>query len=139
MTSELSPPRILEAVLYATDLDAVERFYERALGLEKIARQGDRHVFFRCDGAVLLIFNPTETRRADQAPEFIHGADGMGLVCLAATRTQLAAWKSRLLEFGVAIESEVVWPNGAKSLYVRDPAGNSIEFAEPGLWFPDTP
>ena len=26
------------------------------------------------------------------------------------------------------------WPNGARSIYVRDPAGNSLEFAEPALW-----
>ena len=137
MTTDLRPPRILEAVLYATDLDAAEHFYETALGLEKITRRANRHVFFWCDGAVLLVFNPVETRRTDQAPEFIHGTDGKGHVCLAATRTQLAAWKDRFSEFGVEIEAEVVWPNGAKSIYVRDPAGNSIEFAEPRLWFSD--
>ena len=27
------------------------------------------------------------------------------------------------------------WPNGARSLYFRDPAGNSVEIAEPRLWF----
>ena len=28
----------------------------------------------------------------------------------------------------------VTWPNGARSIYFRDPAGNSLECAEPGLW-----
>ena len=39
---------ILETALYATDLDAAEAFYGNVLGLEKIARLGNRHVFFRC-------------------------------------------------------------------------------------------
>ena len=40
---------------------------------------------------------------------------------------------------GVAIEADFRWPGGdgvpgARSIYVRDPAGNSVEFAEPRLW-----
>jgi len=35
---------------------------------------------------------------------------------------------------GVPIESEVRWPRGGRSLYVRDPAGNSVEIASPALW-----
>ena len=35
---------------------------------------------------------------------------------------------------GVAIESEVSWPNGGHSIYIRDPAGNSLEFATPDIW-----
>jgi hypothetical protein len=34
----------------------------------------------------------------------------------------------------VAIESEVSWPGGGRSLYVRDPAGNSLEFASADIW-----
>ena len=34
----------------------------------------------------------------------------------------------------IAIESEITWKNGARSVYFRDPAGNSLEFAEPKLW-----
>ena len=52
---------ILETALYADDLDAAEAFYGGILGLEKITRQADRHVFFRCGPGVLLIFNPKET------------------------------------------------------------------------------
>jgi hypothetical protein len=35
---------------------------------------------------------------------------------------------------GVAIEQEVDWPRGGKSLYFRDPAGNSVELLTPGVW-----
>ena len=33
----------------------------------------------------------------------------------------------------IPIESEVVWPRG-RSLYFRDPEGNSVELAIPALW-----
>jgi len=26
------------------------------------------------------------------------------------------------------------WPQGGRSIYFRDPAGNSLEFAEPRIW-----
>jgi catechol 2,3-dioxygenase-like lactoylglutathione lyase family enzyme len=34
----------------------------------------------------------------------------------------------------VDIEAEVVWPTGGRSLYFRDPAGNSIELITRGSW-----
>ena len=52
---------ILETALYANDLDAAEAFYGGILGLEKVLRAGNRHVFFRCGPGILLIFNPAET------------------------------------------------------------------------------
>jgi catechol 2,3-dioxygenase-like lactoylglutathione lyase family enzyme len=57
---ELAPALegILEAALYADDLDRAEAFYGTVLGLERITRAGNRHVFFRCGDGVLLIFNP---------------------------------------------------------------------------------
>jgi catechol 2,3-dioxygenase-like lactoylglutathione lyase family enzyme len=35
---------------------------------------------------------------------------------------------------GVAVESEVAWPQGGRSIYFRDPAGNSLECAEARIW-----
>ena len=35
---------------------------------------------------------------------------------------------------GVAVEQEVVWPRGGRSLYFRDPAGNAVELVTPGVW-----
>jgi catechol 2,3-dioxygenase-like lactoylglutathione lyase family enzyme len=53
---------ILEACVYADDLDAAERFYTGVLGMEVITRVEGRHVFFRCGGRVFLVFNPERTR-----------------------------------------------------------------------------
>lgn len=52
---------ILETALYVDDLDEADSFYGTILGLPRITRQGDRHVFFRCGPGVLLIFNRAET------------------------------------------------------------------------------
>jgi catechol 2,3-dioxygenase-like lactoylglutathione lyase family enzyme len=35
---------------------------------------------------------------------------------------------------GIAVEAEVTWPGGGRSLYFRDPAGNSLEIAEARIW-----
>jgi catechol 2,3-dioxygenase-like lactoylglutathione lyase family enzyme len=51
-----------------------------------------------------------------------------------------AAWKTKLVARNIKIESEVRWPRGGRSLYFRDPEGNLVELATPGLWlFADSP
>lgn len=132
-----APRRILESALYAEDLDAAEAFYGGLLGLEKIGRIADRHVFYRCGPGVLLIFNPAETVKPssrDDLPVPVHGSRGQGHVCFGASARELDAIAASLSEAGVAIDADFRWPGGARSIYVRDPAGNSIEFAEPRLW-----
>lgn len=135
-----APPAggVLEAAVYAADLDAAEAFYGGVLGLERIRRVGDRHVFYRAGGQVVLVFNPAETA-TPPAPDAAlpvppHGAEGPGHLCLAASAEELDLLRARLEAAGVAIEADFHWPNGARSIYFRDPAGNSLEIAEPRLW-----
>lgn len=129
----MRPRRLLEASLYANDLDAAERFYGGVLGLELAGRVAGRHVFFRCGDAVLLIFDPAATSTAGgQVPS--HGARGAGHIAFAATAAEQEHWRAHLQKHGVVIEHQARWPGGTSSFYVRDPAGNSIEFAESGLW-----
>jgi len=131
------PAAILEAALYADDLDVAERFYGEVLGLERIVRVADRHVFYRVGGGVLLIFNPSETCKPPGNPAMPvppHGAQGPGHFCFAVEGTALDDWCARLDAAGVEIEADFHWPNGARSIYFRDPAGNSLEMAEPRLW-----
>ena len=126
--------RVLETCLYATDLDAAERFYASVLGLEPIGRQAGRHVFFRCGAGVVLLFNPEETERGgDDVPA--HGARGPGHVAFAVPDAEVPVWRSRLERMGVSVEVEITWPRGGgRSLYLRDPAGNSVELASDRLW-----
>ncbi|WP_026613484.1 VOC family protein [Ensifer aridi] len=131
---------ILETALYADDLDRAEAFYGGVLGLERITRAGNRHVFFRCGEGVLLIFNPHETVKPPPVgalPVPPHGTKGNGHMCFRVAAEALDDWKAKLEGAGISIEADIRWPNGARSFYFRDPAGNSLECAEPGLWAKD--
>ena len=132
-----APQAILEASLYVDDLDAADEFYGHIMGLERIQRIGNRHVFFRCGTSVLLLFNAEETEKPSSNPRLPvppHGARGPGHVCFAQPRKDLLRMRERLREAGTEIEAEFDWPSGARSIYFRDPAGNSVEIAEPHLW-----
>ena len=128
---------ILETAIYAEDIDAAEAFYGQVLGLEKVLRAGDRHVFFRCGPGILLIFNPHETVKpapADALPVPPHGSIGPGHVCFRIEGAEIDRMTEKLKKAGIVIESDFRWPNGARSIYFRDPAGNSLECTEPRLW-----
>lgn len=134
------PPRadsVLEAALYADDLAAAEAFWHGVMGLEVVTRVEGRHVFFRLGQAVLLVFDPQAAAIPTNNPRLPvppHGARGPGHLCLAADDTELDRWRRHLEAAGVMIEADFRWPNGARSIYFRDPAGNSIEIADPALW-----
>lgn len=138
------PPLIgtLETALYADDLDAAKAFWSEIMGLKVIMFAPGRHVFFRVTDSptqqVLLIFRPaaTEVPPPVDAPLPVppHGARGPGHFCLAVDANSLDAWRSHLEAKGVRIEADFQWPTGARSIYLRDPAGNSIELGEPKMW-----
>jgi catechol 2,3-dioxygenase-like lactoylglutathione lyase family enzyme len=133
----LRPDGILETALYVADLDAAERFYGEVMGLERIARVEGRHVFFSCGKGVLLLFKPEKTVEPSVQPGMpvpTHGAQGPGHACFKAEPVDMDAWRGHLEEAGVEIEADFRWPNGARSIYFRDPDGNSLEIAEPKLW-----
>lgn len=134
----MKPAAILESALYVTDLDEAETFYGGVLGLQKIARVDQRHLFFRCGEGVLLLFNaektlepPAEGARLPVPP---HGARGPGHLCFRADGDEIERWRRHLQEAGVPIEADFAWPAGGRSLYFRDPSGNSLEFAEARIW-----
>jgi catechol 2,3-dioxygenase-like lactoylglutathione lyase family enzyme len=134
--------RVLESALYAENLEETAAFYAGVLGLERIAAAEGRHVFFRAGQgpgqSVLLLFRPSATSEPPapdaRVPVPPHGATGDGHLCFAATRDEIDRWRDRLTRAGVAIEADFEWPQGGRSIYFRDPAGNSIEFAEPRIW-----
>lgn len=137
MPAMLRPDGILETALYVADLDAAERFYGEVMGLDRIAKVEGRHVFFACGTGVLLLFRPDQTLQPSRNPAMpvpTHGATGPGHACFKATPVDMDAWRGHLEAAGVEIEADFRWPNGARSLYFRDPAGNSLEIAEPKLW-----
>jgi len=134
----MRPSAILESALYVTDLAAAEAFYADLLGLDPLGKVEGRHVFFHCGDGVLLLFN-AEATKVPPAPDARlkvppHGTVGDGHLCFTASADEIAQWREHLAAKKIAIESEFEWPQGGRSIYIRDPSGNSIEFAEPRIW-----
>lgn len=134
----MTPDAILESALYVTDLDAAEAFYRGVLGLEAVTKVAGRHVFFRCGRGILLLFDAAATTKPPPPgaalPVPPHGAVGGGHLCFAADVDEIAQWRRHLEPHGVVVEADFEWPKGGRSIYFRDPSGNSIEFAEPRIW-----
>jgi catechol 2,3-dioxygenase-like lactoylglutathione lyase family enzyme len=125
--------QVLETCLYVDNLARAEAFYRDVLGLTVESRQEGRHVFFHCGSQMLLLFNPLASRQSsDNFPP--HGALGPGHVAFAVREAQLPQWLVQLKHCGVPIERIVDWPQGGRSVYFRDPAGNSVELATPRIW-----
>ncbi len=126
--------KIYETVLYAHDLEAAAQFYVEGLGLPLLSKN-DLMVVLGIGTSYLLIFNPAKSAASGRLVPS-HGATGQGHVAFAVEPWQLPAFRERLTAAGVEIEAEVSWDGGARgsSLYVRDPAGNSVELAPSHLW-----
>ncbi|MGE3709145.1 MAG: VOC family protein [Hyphomicrobiaceae bacterium] len=133
----MRPTHVLETVLYAEDLDAIKDFYADVLGLQPFSAMPDRQVFYKLDAQMLLIFNPQATA-VPPAPGALpvppHGSHGPGHVCFSACAGDLDRLRQHLADKGIAVDADFEWPQGGRSIYFRDPAGNSIEFAEPRIW-----
>ena len=128
------PPieHLVEAGVYADDLEAAEAFYGGVLGLEVLTKEPGRHVFFRVGDSVLLVFRAEETLKGGMLPP--HGSTGPGHFALGIPSESLDRWREHLSDHGIEIEKEIEWPKGGTSLYFRDPAGNSVELVTRGLW-----
>ena len=132
-------PRILgvyETVLYASDVVATARFYASLPGLRLLGEPDDFSAALRVDdGGVLLVFDPRQSSVPDR-PVPSHGATGSGHVAFAIQPGTLDALADELRSRGLEIEREVTWDRGGRSLYVRDPAGNSVELVDGEAWPP---
>ncbi len=130
-----TPTAVLETVLYARDLAAAENFYSRLLRIGPYVSVHHRHVFFKLESQMLLLFNPDVARSPSTGslPIPPHGTDGGGHICFSAEPVGMQAWRQRIGDLGLVIEADFEWPGGGHSIYIRDPAGNSVEFAEPRI------
>jgi catechol 2,3-dioxygenase-like lactoylglutathione lyase family enzyme len=123
--------RVYETVLYADDLPAARRFYRETLGLRQVGDLNELAVSFRLgEGSMLLVFDPKLAAQPGRAVPS-HGARGPGHVAFSVE--SLDDWNRRLAAADVEIERAVDW-EGGRSIYIRDPAGNSVELVEGDIW-----
>jgi len=129
---------LYETVLYAQDVATATGFYTDILGFTVVRDSGVLGRAIRLpDGAMLLIFDPRESAQPGrEVPS--HGAKGAGHVAFRIDREDYRRWRDHLEDCGVQIEHEHTWSTGARSIYIRDPAGNSVELVDGELW-PMTP
>ena len=135
-----APPPItgvLETGAYVDDLARARAFYEGVLGFAPMFADDRLCAYPVGPASVFLLF----LRGATLDPVHLPGGaipphDGRGSLhfAFAIAVDSLAAWRARLAEARVSIESEVAWPRGGVSLYVRDPDHHLVELATPGLW-----
>jgi len=134
-----SDPRILgvyETVLYASDVVATAEFYASLPGVRLLREPDELSAALRVDdGGVLLVFDPRRSSaRGRGVPP--HGATGPGHIAFAIAPDTLYAFADELRSRGLEIERDVSWDQGGRSVYVRDPAGNSVELVEGEAWPP---
>ena len=141
MTDTQTVTGIVEAALYVEQVARSMDFYRDLFSFEEELRAEAIGVL-RVPGRQALIFFP---RTIAQAPVITpplaidgtipsHGGSGRMHVAFSSRPENLDAWKSRLAEHGVKVESIVRWKRGGTSLFFRDPDQHLIELLSPGLW-----
>jgi catechol 2,3-dioxygenase-like lactoylglutathione lyase family enzyme len=86
---------------------------------------------------VLLLFLQGATDAPFATPGGVipaHSGSGQTHFAFSIASADLEPWRRRLESEGVAVESIVDWPHGARSLSFRDPDGHLAELITPGFW-----
>jgi catechol 2,3-dioxygenase-like lactoylglutathione lyase family enzyme len=129
--------RVVETAVYVSDLARSRAFYSDLLGA-RVLLDTARLLALDVGGqSVLLLFQRGATSEPLETPGGVvppHGANGVQHFAFAIARESLDDWRAYLGEKRIAVESEVRWPRGGMSLYLRDPDGHSVELITPGLW-----
>ena len=132
--------RVLETALYVEDIPRAVEFYQRVLGFGLLLKSGEPERLAAMDvgGAhILLLFKAGTTANevtipGGKIPGF--NGSGEGHIAFPVAANELSAWEKKLAEHKITIESTVRWERGGQSIYFRDPDGNLLEFATPGVW-----
>lgn len=127
---------VVETAVYVDDMERAHEFYEGTLGLPTMFKD-ERMRAYKVGRSVFLVFKRGASNHIIQVGSgSIPPHDGKGPMhmAFAIAANELADWEQLLDEHGVVIEGRVKWPKGGESIYFRDPDGNLLEFATPGLW-----
>ena len=129
--------KIVETCIYSPDLKIMKDFYVNRLGLDLISEEERIHVFLKAGKSMLLVFNPENTSLAANSTFPTHGACTSHSSIHFALEIEQAGYeaaKNLLAQNKIAIEKEMSWGSGGKSVYFRDPAGNLVEIVTKGQW-----
>lgn len=134
-------PRVIKALgeiaLRVNDLDAMQNFYQEVIGLELLKRFPAAAFLRIADGygghtQVLALFDRSD---AHDGPR-IHGTTADGVAAERSTLDHIAFEidladfdheKRRLTQLGCAVETATHEWTQWRSLYVKDPEGNTVE------------
>jgi catechol 2,3-dioxygenase-like lactoylglutathione lyase family enzyme len=128
---------ILETCLYVEDLPKARTFYETLFGYAVMAADSRFCAFKVGEKQVLLLFLRGSDPHGSVMPFGVippHDGSGPVHIGFGISSESLPAWRTRLAEFAIAIESTITWPRGGTSIYFRDPDGHLLELVTPGIW-----
>jgi catechol 2,3-dioxygenase-like lactoylglutathione lyase family enzyme len=132
---------LLETALYLDDVGKESRFYQDLFGFSLLSGSTGHDAVFAAlevpgKGVLLFFKKGANAHPVDTGDGLIppHGGEGRLHLAFAISADSYEPWKTRLAEKHIKIESEVRWKRGGRSLYFRDPEGNLVELATPGLW-----
>ncbi|WP_431221633.1 VOC family protein [Serratia sp. L9] len=134
---QLNIERVIETVLYVSDIERAAAFYQQVLKLPAMVANERFRAYNIGNQSVLLLFLEGDSVNGAHYPEgFIPPHDGSGPqhIGLAVSKEQLPLWEQHLTEQGIEIEGRMRWEQGGESLYFRDPDGHLLELVTPGIW-----
>lgn len=129
---------VLETALVVKDVELSTEFYRNLFGFD-VLFQDDRLCSLNVKPPqVLLLFRRGGSLNDVQLPGGVlpggMDAKGRSHMAFAIDGARFEHWRNWLEQNGIGIESTVMWQRGGKSLYFRDPDGNLLELATPGVW-----
>jgi glyoxylase I family protein len=129
---DAGPGGVHHVAIAVRDLDLLEAFYTRVLGLPVLRRwpmagphRGapvDRSVWLDLgSGAFLALERAADAKVAGQGAASADRALGYLMIALRITRASRPDWEARLAAVGVAVVARTAY-----TLYVADPEGNRV-------------
>jgi catechol-2,3-dioxygenase len=125
-----------EVILRVRNLDTMQEFYERVVGLELLQRCENTMVFFRIaldyEGHTQSLALFDQSGEADHPSRHYTGVDPekspLHHIAFTISLSDYEAEKDRLRNLGLDVETaEHAWQH-YRSLYIADPEGNVVEF-----------
>lgn len=109
--------RLKSAVFYTNDIDKVEEFYNKILGIELDYRSGDKYISFKFPNNVTLgIKKAVEDREVP----------GKQTVFLEVD--DIEGWYKKVKELGLTIRKELTVDSAGTNFSILDPDLNKVQF-----------